>query len=154
MEEPDDVSIATRYRIELVREYSKSYDNAPACSSPDLVAKFLSELVRPFVYEVMGAVMLDTRHRAIGHLIAYRGTLSRAAVEPRGLLVPALLGNAAGIILFHNHPSGDTRPSAEDCAFTRRLKDAGEIVGVDLVDHLVLAGDEDTWMSFRERGIL
>ncbi len=150
----EDLSIATRYRIELVREGTKSYESASCCNHPELVATFLVELVRPFAYEAMGVVLLDARHRAIGHVIAYQGTLSRAAVEPRGLLVPALLANAASIVAFHNHPSGDTRPSAEDQAFTERLKSAGEVVGVQLVDHLILSGRDEKWLSFKERGLL
>jgi DNA repair protein RadC len=113
------------------------------------------QAIRPLVenepYEVMGALMLDTRHRAIGYEIAYRGTLNRAAVEPRGLLVPALLSNASGLIAFHNHPSGDPTPSAEDLAFTRRLADAGEIVGVRLLDHLIV-GEAPKYISLRSRG--
>jgi hypothetical protein len=64
---------------------------------------------------------LDVRNRAIGYQLAYIGTLARAAVEPRGIFSAALLAYAAGIILFHNHPSGDPSPSAEDLAFTRRM---------------------------------
>jgi len=146
-----DPTIATRYRLELVREHEVPYEELEPCNRPERAAKFLAELVRPFAYEVMGAVLLDTRNRAIGHVIAYMGTLNRAAVEPRGLLIPALLANAAGIILFHNHPSGDPSPSAEDLAFTRRLADAGETLGIRLVDHLIL-GEEPRWVSLRQRG--
>ena len=148
----EDLTIATRFRLELVREHGPPYEEPQPCNHPDRAARFLAELVRPFAYEVMGIVMLDTRNRAIGHLIAYMGTLSRAAVEPRGLLVPALLANAAGIVLFHNHPSGDLSPSAEDLAFTRRLAEAGETVGVRLVDHLILGTGDNRWVSLRQRG--
>ncbi len=148
----EDPTIATRYRLELVREHGPPYEELQPCNRPERAAEFLTELVRPFAFEVMGAVMLDTRNRAIGHLIAYQGTLSRTAVEPRGLLVPALLANAAGIILFHNHPSGDPTPSAEDLAFTRRVAEAGDTVGVKLVDHLILGAGERRWVSLKQRG--
>ena len=147
-----DPTIATRYRLELVREHGPPYEELQLCNRPERAAKFLAELVRPFAYEVMGVVMLDTRNRAIGHLIAYQGTLNRAAVEPRGLLVPSLLANAAGIIVFHNHPSGDPSPSAEDLAFTRRLAAAGDTVGIKLVDHLILGAGDDRWVSLKQRG--
>ena len=147
-----DPTIATRYRLELVREHGPPYEELQPCNRPERAAEFLAELVRPFAYEVMGVVMLDTRNRAIGHLIAYQGTLNRAAVEPRGLLVPSLLANAAGIIVFHNHPSGDPSPSAEDLAFTRRLAAAGDTVGIKLVDHLILGAGDDRWVSLRQRG--
>lgn len=101
--------------------------------------------------EVMGALFLDTRNRLIGETEAYRGTLNRAAVEPRALLKQGLLRDAAGLILFHTHPSGDPAPSAEDLAFTRRMADAGTVVGVRLVDHLIL-GSCGRWVSLKRRG--
>ena len=88
---------------------------------------------------------------AIGHQLAYIGTLTRAAVEPRGILTAALLSNAAGILLFHNHPSGDPSPSAEDLAFTRRMAEAGEVVGVRVVDHIII-GEAPAFVSLRQRG--
>jgi DNA repair protein RadC len=99
----------------------------------------------------MGAIFLDTRNRAIGHQIAYIGTLARAAVEPRGIFSAALLANAAGIVLFHNHPSGDPSPSAEDLAFTRRMADAGELLGIRVLDHIVV-GEAPRFVSLKRRG--
>jgi DNA repair protein RadC len=101
--------------------------------------------------EVMGALFLDGRHRLLLDKELYRGTIHRASVEPRAILKEALLLAASGVLLFHTHPSGDPAPSAEDLAFTRRLARAGEIVGVELVDHLVL-GTTDRFVSLRERG--
>lgn len=89
----------------------------------------------------------------IGYCVAYRGTLSRAAVEPRGLLVPPLLANAAGVVLFHNHPSGDPTPSAEDRALTQRTREAGELLGLRVHDHLILAPPA-RWRSLREMGAM
>ena len=152
--EPLDLAYPTiaRYRLSLVREAEVPYE-AKRCTSPATVAQFLQKhVVGDRDREVMGAVFLDTRQQAIGHTIAYVGTVNRTAVEPRGLLVPALLVNASGFILFHNHPSGDPSPSAEDLAFTRRCLQAGEIVGVPLVDHLIL-GAPFHFVSLRERGL-
>ena len=81
----------------------------------------------------------------------YRGTINRAAVEPRGVLAAALLANAVAVVVFHNHPSGDPTPSAEDLAFTRRLSEAGNLLGVRLVDHVILGGP-GRWYSLAERG--
>jgi DNA repair protein RadC len=81
----------------------------------------------------------------------YRGTLNRAAVEPRALLKEALLRGAAGLIVFHTNPSGDPSPSAEDLDFTRRLAAAAEVVGLRLFDHLIL-GAGGGWVSLRQRG--
>jgi DNA repair protein RadC len=77
--------------------------------------------------------------------------MNRAAVAPEPILQAGLLMNANGFFLAHNHPSGDPSPSAEDMAFTKRLKDAGEIVGPRLIDHLIL-GDDDSWVSLKQRG--
>jgi DNA repair protein RadC len=87
----------------------------------------------------------------IGEGEIFRGTLSRAAVEPRSILKQGLLEDAAGFVIFHTHPSGDPSPSAEDLAFTRRMAEAGEVVGLRLVDHLII-GCGGRWVSMRERG--
>lgn len=101
--------------------------------------------------EVMGALYLDTRNRLIAESEIYRGTLNRAAVEPRALLKQALLRDAAALILFHTHPSGDPAPSVEDLTFTRRMSEAGQVIGVTLVDHLIVAA-AGRWVSMRQRG--
>lgn len=99
----------------------------------------------------MGALFLDTRNRLIQDNEIFRGTLNRAAVEPRAILKQGLLRNAAGFVLFHTHPSGDPSPSAEDLAFTRRMANAGEVVGLRLVDHLIIGGG-GRWVSLKKRG--
>ena len=101
--------------------------------------------------EVMGALYLDTRNRLLAEREIFRGTLNRAAVEPRPILRQGLALSAAGVILYHTHPSGDPAPSAEDLAFTRRIAEAGEVVGVRLVDHLIICPGE-RWVSLRQRG--
>lgn len=141
---------SSRYRLTLVREEEAPYEAEP-CAFPAQAARLLHSVVEGWDREIVGALFLDTRNRAIGHTIAYVGTLSRTAAEPRGLIVPALLVNAAGLIVFHNHPSGDPSPSAEDLAFTRRVREAGEAVGIRIVDHIVL-GDSPAFASVRERG--
>jgi DNA repair protein RadC len=78
--------------------------------------------------------------------------LDRAVIEPREILKRALLSDAAGIIVYHNHPSGDPTPSREDREFTRRLRAAAETLGVQLLDHLVIGAGGS--VSFREAGLL
>jgi DNA repair protein RadC len=101
--------------------------------------------------EVMGALFLDVRNRLIAESEIFRGTLSRAAVEPRAVLKEALLRSASALILFHNHPSGDPSPSVQDLRFTRRMSEAGELLGIRLIDHLIL-GSAGSWVSLRRRG--
>jgi DNA repair protein RadC len=146
--EPETIA---RYRVALVREESTPYETPEHCGDPEAAARFLHRILSSWDREVMGALFLDTRNRAIGHQLAYIGTLTRAAVEPRGILTAALLANAAGVLLFHNHPSGDPSPSAEDLAFTRRMADAGEIVGVRVLDHLII-GEPPAFVSLKRRG--
>jgi DNA repair protein RadC len=116
---------------------------------PDQVAHYLCLRYGNAEQKVLGALWLDTRHRLIGEREVFRGTFHRAAVEPRPLLKEALLRNAASILMFHTHPSGDPTPSPEDRLFSRRMAEACQLVGVELLDHLVLGGPR--WLSRRQR---
>ncbi|MEE8367203.1 MAG: DNA repair protein RadC [Thermoanaerobaculia bacterium] len=119
-------------------------------NNPGKVASYLLLRYSCGEQEVMGCLFLDTRNCLIGEREVFRGTLNRAAVEPRPLLKQGLLCDAAGIVVFHTHPSGDPSPSVEDLAFTKRLAEAAEIVGLQLVDHLIV-GSGGRWVSLRER---
>lgn len=120
-------------------------------SHPAAVANYLRLRYCRGEQEVMGALYLDSRNHLLSEAEIFTGTLSRAAVEPRAILKQAILGDAAGVILFHTHPSGDPTPSAEDIAFTRRLREAGDILGVRLIDHLIL-GNGGRWTSLERLG--
>lgn len=100
--------------------------------------------------EVMGAVFVNTRNGIMGEREIYRGTLDRAAVEPREILKECLLRGASGFLLFHTHPSGDPTPSAEDEVFTAKMAAAARVLGIRLLDHLVLAG-AGRWVSMRDK---
>jgi len=139
--------------VELARRFSRArMADRELLTDPQSVASYLELRYSLKGQEVMGALYLDTRNRLIGETELYRGTLSRAAVEPRAILKEGLLRDAAGIVLFHTHPSGDPSPSAEDLGFTRRMVEAGQLVGLHLVDHLVL-GAGGAWTSLRRQGI-
>ncbi|HSL81468.1 MAG TPA: DNA repair protein RadC [Thermoanaerobaculia bacterium] len=101
--------------------------------------------------EVVGALYLNARHRLIGEEEFFRGSLCRATVEPRQVLRSALARSSAGVCLFHTHPSGDPQPSLEDLSFTRRLNEACNAVGVELVDHIIIGGTK-RWVSLKDRG--
>jgi DNA repair protein RadC len=118
---------------------------------PHEVARYLTLRYGLRDQEVMGSVFLDVRHRLISDAEAYRGTLHRAAVEPREILKECLLRGAAAVIIFHTHPSGDPTPSSEDVNFSQRMAVAASFVGVELVDHLVL-GKAGRYVSLRRRG--
>ena len=118
---------------------------------PDTVASYLGLRFHQSDQETMGALYLDVRNRLIKEREIFRGNLSRTAVEPRHLIKEGLLCDAAGFILFHTHPSGDPSPSTEDLTITRRIAEAGELLGVRLLDHLIL-GAGGRWVSLGRRG--
>lgn len=103
--------------------------------------------------EVVGALYVDCHHRILAESELYRGSITRTFVEPRQALKEALSLGAHGLYLFHTHPSRDPAPSPHDFAFTRRMNEAAELVGVCLFDHIVLGG-LGHWVSLRERGAL
>jgi len=102
--------------------------------------------------ETFWVVLLDVKNRILGEAKVSEGSLSSAVVHPREVFRPAVEESAAAVILVHNHPSGDSTPSAEDVAITRRLREAGDVMGVKVLDHVVIGGDGYT--SFVERGLL
>lgn len=102
--------------------------------------------------EQFGLVLLDAKHRLIRTTVLTVGTLDRSVVHPREVFREAASARAAGIVLFHNHPSGDPTPSADDLSLTRRLVAAGELMGIDVLDHVVLTATR--FVSLREMGRL
>ncbi len=122
-------------------------------NEPSLVKDYLRRARGDGTQERTGALYLNARNRLLrDDPEIYRGTLDRAVVEPREILKRALLVNAAGVILYHNHPSGDPTPSREDREFTRRLASAAEAVGLRLLDHIVVG--REGCVSFREAGMM
>jgi DNA repair protein RadC len=101
--------------------------------------------------QVVGALYLDVHHRPLSSATFYIGTLGRAAFEPRAIVEQALLLDAPCVIAFHTRPSGDLRPSSEELLFNRQLQKACTIVGVDLLDHLLIAHDR-RWFSLSSHG--
>jgi DNA repair protein RadC len=102
--------------------------------------------------EHFGIVLLDSKHRVLRTTVIATGTLNSTIVQPRDVFREAILGAAAAVVAFHNHPSGDPSPSADDVELTKRLAAAGLLMGIDLVDHVVL-GDA-RYCSFKEMGRL
>jgi DNA repair protein RadC len=140
--------------IEIARRLpSETLSGRDLFNEPRLVKEFLRQSQADDAQERTGALFLNARNRLLKNdPEIYRGTLDRAVVEPREILRRALLGKAAGVILYHNHPSGDPTPSREDREFTRRLAAASESVGVRLIDHIVVG--REGCVSFREAGLL
>ena len=111
----------------------------PVLSSPRELAAYLLPQYGALSVEQFGIVMLDTKHRVIRIKILSIGSLDTTVVHPREVFREAASASAAAIVLFHNHPSGDPTPSADDLLLTTRMVRAGEVMGIDVIDHLILA---------------
>lgn len=114
--------------------------------------ELLKDDFKTYKKEYFVVMSLDTRNNFIAHDIVSIGTLNASLVHPREVFDRAVYRNAAQIILFHNHPSGDPDPSDEDITITKRLISAGRIMGIDVIDHIVI-GDE-CYMSFKEKNLI
>lgn len=107
-------------------------------SDPKAVEEFLQAKLGGAEREVFAALLLDTRHRLISYQELFFGSIDGAEVHPREVVKQALRHNAAGVIVAHNHPSGDATPSVADRAVTARLKQALSLIDVRLLDHFVI----------------
>ena len=127
---------------------------------PQNVARFVRELIDPEhdeCSESFWSIHVDARNRIVGVVCHSRGGWSASVVRPREVFCAALLAGASSIILAHNHPSGDPAPSREDIQITRQLIEAGTMLGVRVLDHVIIGTgpqDEGAYASLRERGLL
>jgi DNA repair protein RadC len=140
-----------KYRVQLVRESTHTAPTRVIASPADaylVLRDFMEEQDR----ELFVVLMLDTRHKVTGLNVVSIGSLNASLVHPREAFKPAILANAAALVLAHNHPSGDPEPSADDLALTARLKQAGELLGIAVLDHVVIG--EGRYVSLREQGLL
>jgi DNA repair protein RadC len=118
--------------------------------TPKDIAEYLLPLHGSGSVEQFGIVMLDTRHALLQSSIVTTGGLDQTVVHPREVFKAAALESAAAVVLFHNHPSGDPSPSEADLALTLRLVQAGAVMGIEVLDHLILANQR--YYSFWEAG--
>lgn len=121
-------------------------------SSPASVARYYMEDMRHLSQENMKLLMLNTKSALIGERDIYKGTVNASLVNPREIFVEALQREAVSIILLHNHPSGDPAPSGADLAATERIRQAGDLIGIELLDHIIIGNN--CYISFREEGLL
>lgn len=134
--------------LELGRRLSmQSMFDLRVLDRPEAVGSFLVSLLGSQRREVFGFLSLDSHKRLIRHHELWVGTKNHAPVDPQEVFRTALIDDAAAMILFHNHPSGVLEPSADDIALTRRLVCGGDVVGIEVLDHLLVAGG--SWMSIR-----
>lgn len=139
--DPDAVLAAARRIVDARTHRGMSF------TDPQVAARFFQDKLAGAEREIFAAAMLDTRHRLLGYVELFQGTIDGAEVHPREVVKQALRQNAAALIVAHNHPSGDTNPSAADRAVTARLKRALGLVDVRLLDHFVVGGNRATSMA-------
>ena len=146
--------IMTKYRLELVKEESHKYEVETRISCPKDIYEVLTKVCRIQcnAEEVFILITLNTKNIVTGYFEVHRGTINSSLVHPREVFKRALLNNASNIMVAHNHPSGDPNPSKEDIQITERLKEAGNLLGINLLDHIIVG--EDKYISLKEKGVL
>ncbi|MBI0578606.1 DNA repair protein RadC [Neobacillus cucumis] len=137
--------------LKLVKESSLLYKERSVRSPEDgykLLSLFLSDKDR----EHFIVVSLDTKNQPVSINICHIGSLNASIVHPREVMKSAILSNAASILVGHNHPSGLVEPSREDIDVTKRLVEAGKIIGIDVLDHIIVG--DGVYTSLKEKGYL
>jgi DNA repair protein RadC len=129
----------------------ESPDERLAINSPKDAADILQHEMSALEQEEMRILMLDTRNRVIDESTVYKGSLNSSQIRVGELFKAAIRRNAAAIILAHNHPSGDPAPSPEDIAVTRAIIQAGKLLDIEVLDHLVIGSNR--FVSLKERGL-
>lgn len=131
---------------------SNGRPQAPTFRTPEDAARYLLPRYASRPVESFGLLALDVRHRLRREAVVSIGGLTSSLVHPREVFQEAVLARAVGLVLFHNHPSGDPEPSAEDLALTRRFVAAGALMGIEVLDHLILGAGR--FVSLKQRGAL
>jgi len=144
-------NLVQQLKVVVVGEFSLSQDEAYLVDSTKSACELpvIRELLQGADREMFLCIHLSTKNRVISWEVVAIGSLDSSVVHPRELFKGAILANAASVILVHNHPSGDPTPSRADVRLTGRMVEAGEILGISVLDHVVCAGGRT--MSLRER---
>ena len=149
----DGVGVAKASQIIAAIEFSKRFlikDRIKVTCSNDIVK--MTEELKDKKQEYFITFTLDGAHNLIEKGTVFIGTLNQNLVHPREIFADAITDRAAGILLVHNHPSGNTEPSKEDINITDRLIEVGKLIGIDVVDHIIIS--KDGYFSFNEKGMI
>jgi DNA repair protein RadC len=138
-------TLASRFQARKLERFDRF-------TSPQQVFDCFHHEFRDSRKEYFLALLLDGKNRIIRRVQISEGSLNQSIVHPREVFSPAVRESAAALILVHNHPTGDPAPSGEDIAVTRRLREAGELMGIKVLDHIIVGDGE--YVSFVERGLL
>lgn len=149
---PAAVSARVEAAIALGRATCTENDERQVLGSPSAAAKFLIPSYGGAAVERCGVVVLDAKHRVLRTEVLTQGTANHCVLHPREVFRVGIVWRGCGVVLFHNHPSGDPTPSQEDLAMTKRLMEAGNVIGIEVLDSLVLTAT--SYVSLRESGRL
>lgn len=130
--------------LELIRRLSRPYERRYQIACPADAARLVMSEMRLLKQEQMRVLALDTKNHVVLDRVMYHGTVNMTAVRVAELFRPAITRNCPGIIICHNHPSGDPQPSREDIKMTEQVVEAGKLLDIDLVDHLVIGDGKYT----------
>ena len=142
--------LTLRYGVEVRADPAD--DRRPTINGPDDVRRLLGPEMAGLAQEQVRVLLLDTAHRVVGQRVIYQGNVRAVLVRPAEVLRPAVVAAIPRLIVCHNHPSGDPMPSAEDRALTRALVDAADLLGIQLLDHVIFGGDQV--FSMQEHGLM
>jgi DNA repair protein RadC len=146
-------AVQLRAGIELGRRLARrAASDRPAIRKPEDAAKLVMEDLRSELKEHFVCLFLNTKNQVLARETLSVGTLNASLVHPREVFRAAIKRGSASIICLHNHPSGDPTPSPEDIALTRRLQEAGALIGIDVLDHIVIG--DGRFISLKEQGYL
>lgn len=145
--------IISKYKIKLVKEASARYECENQITSPDIIEKIARNILEidSECEEVGVIIALNTKNKILGTFEISRGSLNSSIIHPREVFKRLLLLNANGFVFLHNHPSGNTVPSNDDVLITRKLKQSGELLGIDLIDSCVVG---DNFLSMKHEKII
>ena len=145
--------VFTKYKLKMVKEESSKYNVEKLLTSTSSAAEVLRSVyqLQDEPEEIFMVLALDRKNSLIGAFEVSRGTLSESVVHPREVFKRLIVANASATILAHNHPSGISTPSDADMQTTKRLKEAGTLLGIDVLDHIIIG---DSYYSFAENGTL
>lgn len=143
-----------KYSLRLVKEDSYNYGlEKIRAGSPAEVVKILRSIELEYrTQETVILITVDIKANITGIMEVTTGTIDSSLLHPRDIFQRALLNNAKSIILAHNHPSNNTEPSSDDIEVTQRIEEAGKILDIELLDHIIIG--EDNHYSFREAGLM
>jgi len=151
------IGFAKAAQIKACFELGKRQDLEPELKDfdikdPESVIKAIRTSIKDKAKEHFKLILLNTRNKIIGISTISIGTLNTSLVHPREVFKEAIIHNAMSVVLAHNHPSGDPEPSEDDLTITRRLVEAGKILGVEVIDHIIIS--KNGFFSFKDKGLM